>query len=718
MPDETPPAALSLVTFIAGLLIASHAIAFALIALLVCRFHRRAAIAMAFLALGAARAPHEPPRFVATAERFVHVEATISGDWTTRDQVRFLRCPSFIADGKTIDAPVTIYVRFEPPPIAGEKFIRAEGVLRQLDGNRYALSVKSPRLLSYGGSISRLAPSTWNRLADQRLAQYAATFPSEIAMIDALVLGRGERLSDDARQNFRRGGTYHLLVFSGLQIALAAAAIAFLLRWLGAPRLSDWSLIFFAALAPGFIGPTASVSRSSAGIALYAISRLLKRPTSFENLWCVAALARLIFVPADLADPAFHLTYAGAGALIFLGKPMAVRVRWLAYAVAAELVITPLTLFHFHQYALGGSLTTIALTPVVFVMLIAGAIFCVTEWTFLLHLIGALNFLCMWLNDLAAPFSGFFAAPPRHALAIALLAALAAIALLTRTPRTIVIAIAFSVPIAASIARHVSSRSVANPRITILDAGQGDSILLRSGTGNVLVDGGGRSEDPRFGERTLLPLLVDRGVQRIDVVILSHAHPDHCGGLPAVIEQLRVGEVWINPRRFEGECAQTMLSAIRDRATPLRLIRNEQTAQIDALSVDAFTAARAFRHAAENNSSIVVRVEGRGRSALLTGDIEREAEAELAPRVRHADILKVPHHGSRSSSTPALLDRVTPHLAFISCGANNWFGHPHPDVLRALDARRIRVWRTDRSGSIDIEFDAQIRVHPQFDTPR
>src|SRR5258706_11042830 len=97
--------------------------------------------------------------------------------------------------------------------------------------------------------------------------------------------------------------------------------------------------------------------------------------------------------------------------------------------------------------------------------------------------------------------------------------------------------------------------------VTALDVGQGDSILVRANESVLLVDGGGRSDNPRFGEATLLPLLVERGIHRIDAIALSHAHPDHCGGLPAVIENMNVGVVWITPRRFRRECAPQMLHA-------------------------------------------------------------------------------------------------------------------------------------------------------------
>src|SRR5262249_47130979 len=192
---------------------------------------------------------------------------------------------------------LTIYARFAPKLIAMEKLVRAEGFVRRNDRGELTLLVKSPRLLEYRGALSALDPAAWNRMLANRLRPHAAQFPTEVALVEALALGRGERLQDEIRNGYKRGGTYHLLVFSGLQIAFAAGAIAFLLRAFRAPRASDWLLLIFALLAPMFIGPTASVSRASIGIGIYALSRILKRPTTLENLWCVAALVRLIVAP-------------------------------------------------------------------------------------------------------------------------------------------------------------------------------------------------------------------------------------------------------------------------------------------------------------------------------------------------------------------------------------------------------------------------------------
>ncbi|HYO77725.1 MAG TPA: DNA internalization-related competence protein ComEC/Rec2, partial [Thermoanaerobaculia bacterium] len=553
--------------------------------------------------------------------------------------------------------------------------------------------IKAPSLMSYAGALPRWHPKAWNRALANRLERSANHYPDEVALAQALLLGRGERLSDEMRESFRRGGTYHLLVFSGLQIAFAAGVLALLLRWLHAPRASDWLLLVFSMLAPLFIGPTASVSRASTAIGLYAFSRVLQRPTSLENLWCFAALLRLVLEPRDLTDPSFHLTYAGAGALLFIGKHLVKR-RWLAHAIAAELAIAPLTLFHFHQYALGGSLATFLMAPLIFAMLLASVAACIFAPA--LQLIRALHLLCERLN--AFGYSGYFAAPPAPVLIASALAALLALALLRKRARAIALSLILLIPTAAAIRVSARQRDVPHPRVTFFDVGQGDAIAVRSGRETLLIDGG--------PDLRLLPLLADRGISRVDTVVLTHAHPDHCASLPAVIEHFDVRRVLVTARRFRGECATRILEACSRSATPIHILRDGEQFRLGEFAFTTHLADLAFRRAPENNSSVILHATAQGRRFLFTGDAEKEAELTLMDRELRADVLKVAHHGSRTSTSETLLEQVAPRVAVISCGRRNLFGHPHPTVLDALHERRIRVARTDRDGSIDVTVQA------------
>lgn len=630
-------------------------------------------------------------------DRFVTIEAPLDHDWSVRGNAYLLRVERF----NTFAQPLLVYARFEPPPVGMQTTFRAEGFLRRGESGIWSMSVKSPRLLEYRGTLPRWSPRRWNRALAARLVPLARDHPHEVALVEALALGRSERLTEEVRAGFRRGGTYHLLVFSGLQIALAAGVIAWLLRRLGAPRASDWLLLVFALLAPPFIGGSASVSRASIGIGAYALSRILRRPTSMENLWCVAALARLIVAPGDLTDAAFHLTYAGAGALLFIA-----RGRWWLAPLAAELAIVPLTLFHFHQYAIGGSVMTVVMTPLVFAMLVVSV--AVFVFPPAIHAITLLHAAAGAMNATGAAGFGFFAAPPVWALAAAGLLSLAAIPFPRR--RAGIIAAALSIPLIALVA----SRRAERTELIALDVGQGDAIVVRDGEHALLIDGGGE-----LGDRKLLPLLAERGIRRVDAIVLTHAHPDHCTGLPAAIENLAPREVWISPRRFRGVCAQSILETCSRNATAIHLVRDGDRMQLGAIAAAAMLAPRLSRRSPENNSSVVLRLQLERRRALLTGDIERESEWQLAGPAVRADILKVAHHGSRTSSTAPFLDAVATRVAIISCGRHNLFGHPHPAVLESLESRGIDVLRTDRSGSLTLSFaGGRVFVSREIDTPR
>ena len=671
-----------------------------------------------------ARAASDRALAALPVDRFVVVVAPLDADWAQRGDAFALSCRRFTVNGTPINLPLTIYARFTPPAVAAQRVVVAEGFIRRNDRGEAAMTVKSPRLLAYGGRRSPLHPATWNRVLVLRLRPFAASRPTEVALVEALALGRSERLGDAVRASYKRGGTYHLLVFSGLQIAFAAGAIALLLRWLRAPRSSDWSLFVFAVLAPLFIGPSASVSRASIGVALYAFSRIVHRPTTLENLWCVAALARLIIEPADLTDAAFHLTYAGAGALMFIARaargeqkaatgssriPLAAR-RALLAVVAIEMAISPLTLFHFHQYALGGSVMTVLLTPIVLAMLVVSGACCIVPSAALLAVVGFLHRFCTAINGAASFAFGYFAAPPVVAMIVAYGGGLLTIALLRGRARAAVMGALLTVPLAGAVVR--GTRDVGAPQMTLLDVGQGDAILLRAPGRAVLVDAGP-------AQAPLLPMLADRGVRRFDAVVLTHVHPDHCGGLPAVIAERRVGSVWISPRRFRGDCAQAVLEACGAAEVPIHLVRDGDTASFGPLFLQTLVSGRTFKRAAENNASVVLRMRIGRWTALLTGDIERDAEDSLDGRDIAAGILKVAHHGSRTSTSARFLAAVHPSIALISCGRRNAFGHPHAEVLQTLRAAGVRTWRTDRSGSIDVGLGgAHLFVHPEVDTPR
>jgi competence protein ComEC len=255
--------------------------------------------------------------------------------------------------------------------------------------------------------------------------------------------------------------------------------------------------------------------------------------------------------------------------------------------------------------------------------------------------------------------------------------------------------------------------------VTFIDVGQGDSALVEGPRGFVmLVDGGGRYDDSfDTGARVVEPLLRTRGIGHIDLVVLSHPHPDHLNGLLRVLERFSVGTLWTsgddgrNPRYVE----LLALAHHHGVATPTPAPFEENGMRVETLGPWLGDAVGPPPGLDANNASLVVRLEYAGHAVLFTGDIGIDGEAELVARGESglhlaSDVIKVPHHGSRTSSSDELLAAVRPRLAVVSVGKFNTFGLPKPATLARYADRGVPMRRTDQEGAISVAVDARGRL--------
>ena len=257
----------------------------------------------------------------------------------------------------------------------------------------------------------------------------------------------------------------------------------------------------------------------------------------------------------------------------------------------------------------------------------------------------------------------------------------------------------------------------------MIDVGQGDAIALRTPRWRwILIDAGDQWREGDVGERIVAPYLRRRGGE-VAAFILSHPHADHIGGAGSVIRRVPVGFVWDGGYAQGSSVYEDVLEATRERGVAWRAARPGVSLDIDGVHLTVLSPDSAEIAAAPdaNAASVVVMAEYRGVRVLLTGDAEREVEARLVQRLGpnlRADVLKVGHHGSATSTTEALLNVVSPRVALVSVGAGNRYGHPSPDVLEALNAHGAHVLRTDDGGTIVVSTDGSDALHVATDDAR
>ena len=546
------------------------------------------------------------------------------------------------------------------------------------------------------------------------------------ALVLGVVLGEDEGLSERVRDDFRTSGLAHLLAVSGQNVAFIALGV-FGLCWLLRVVRVARELVTLAAIAAYVlaVGWQPSVVRAGVAGGLASLAWLAARPRDRWHFLAVGALVLLAWMPASLLEPGFQLSFAAVAA-ISAGVP---RVRsWLdrrpvprtvvdplAVAVVCGVATAPVVLFHFDRapvYTVPANLLAFPALPFVLALgLLAALVDPVAPGA-----AAALAWLAGWGAAWLELVARFVASLPgaqvdaRAALLVTVLAVVTWLGALRLRARlgvpTSWLALAGAGATTLAVAGWWSVRPApawhqpAGLRVTFLDVGQGDAVLLETPSARVLVDQG----PP---EANVAGQLLRMGVTSLSALVLTHPERDHVGGAAAVVRRIRVGAILDPALEATGPDREEAVAAARERSVPVQVVRTGSEFRAGGLLLRALWPPDAGLASEDPNLNAVVLLASYGETdVLLPADAESEVTARLGlPAV---EVIKVAHHGSEDPGLDEELRVLRPRIAVISCGRGNEYGHPRAETLAALAAARdLALYRTDEDGRVVVESDGR-----------
>ena len=585
-------------------------------------------------------------------------------------------------------------------------------------------------------------------------------------LLIGLLLGDSSKIDENMEENFKITSLTHILAVSGAQVSYIIVAMYSLLkRKIGIQKtrvVIIASLIFYTALT----GFSPSIVRAGIMGIILMISGLVFRKNDIINSIAISLFFMLVYNPFLLENVGLQLSYLGTigiigfnKTIILILKNIQIRNRkWkykinrklilliskikeiLAVTMSASLAVVPVMIYHFNLFGTYFLITNLLASIIIGPITLLGTLLVIISFISI-NIAKILSYILKFLIDILLFISSFSKLPiskiyiPTPTITFIIIIYLSLIISLfiykvfhERNPNTTILRVRNLLALVKYkfkqnrddvikkiiiISIIISLCMIFIPRdlqINFVDVGQGDStFIITPKNKTILIDGGGSNTGSfDVGENTLLPYVLDKGYNKIDLMIISHFDSDHVGGLLTILEEIKVEKILIAKQEEQSENYKRFLNIVKEKNIPVIIgkegdkINIEKDLYLDIL----FPESEQIEENVINNNSLVFNMHYNNFSMLFTGDIEEIAEKriiEITNKSRlKADIIKVPHHGSKTSSTRELLEIVLPKIALIGVGKDNLFGHPSSETIDKLDELEIKTYRTDINGEIMI----------------
>lgn len=547
------------------------------------------------------------------------------------------------------------------------------------------------------------------------------------SLMKSILLGKYSYLDEETIQQFRDLGLAHILAVSGLHIGIIASLVTTLLAYSGMNRKFNISLTIGILWIYGFlIGNPVSVLRANIMFTILLISQLGAEPYDSINTTFFALLILIIINPFWIFNLGFQLSFIATLSILYFWVKISLILYFndssvlksLLGILAVQIGLLPILAYYFNRIPTISLVANLVLMPIFTICLIL-SIFLIFFSLFdssIAYSLGILiNFLLKVqfksidilsyfpILNIKIPSPSIFGILIYYLMVLILLGVIDVKKFSIRVHKTIIFYLLFVILLKA-LFFNLDSRLTVN----FIDVGQGDSILLKTKEGNYLIDTGGNIfGDFDVGKNILLPYLEKEGVFKLQGVFISHFDADHCKSMPYLIENIKIENIYFGYEREENELYRQIRDKALEKDIPIWILKKGDRLKLDE-NINIYVIGPNDDllnnlNATDNDLSMVLLLNYFNKNILFTGDIERLGEENVQNSLnRNIDFLKIPHHGSNTSSGEIFLNSLNPDIGFISVGRNNSFGHPHKEVLDRYKEHNIEVYRTDELGLINL----------------
>lgn len=545
---------------------------------------------------------------------------------------------------------------------------------------------------------------------------------TESNILKAMLLGEKDFLDEQITNLYRTSGIYHILAISGLHIGILALFLTKFFKKLNI-KFYQIFVIFILIFYCYFTGGSLSTIRATIMCITVLIASMLYKSPDFISSICLSAIILLFKNPYYIFDIGFLYSYTSVFAIAFLGGRLCdlYKLKGIKQAFVISffvcLAIKPITAYYFYNISILDVFLNIIIIPFMSIVVILGflstiiGIFSIPLAKFFIgsvyYILRFFTYICKVVDNM--DFNNIIIGKPSIFVIIGLFIMLIFIAYaiydkrkLTKNKKFINLGILiFIISIWASILSPTSK----NLNVTMLDIGQGDSIVGTSKDGTFLIDGGGNNSFST-GQQIILPFLTSKGITEIDFVFATHNDSDHIKGIYEILDKIKINHLFLPIKTTVDENYENFINLAKQQNINIHFVQAGDKMQLGNISFHVLHPNLNFNSDEDNNNSIVLKMVYKNNSMLFTGDIEKEAEQFLIQNNQDlkSDILKVAHHGSKSSSTDNFVKFVNPKVALISCKENNSYNHPSPQTLDTLKNNNVTIYRTDINKAINITF--------------